>query len=251
MKIARVQVGGEAAWAIVDGESVYRLEGSPWESPQRGAAIGPLSEAKLLAPCEPTKVVCIGLNYRAHAAESGQQVPPEPLMFLKPPTSVIGPGEDVVWAPDSKHIDYEAELAVVFKRTAKSVPAGAYKDFVLGYTCANDVSARDFQRGDGQWARAKGSDTFCPLGPWIETDLDPSDLRISGKLNGETKQDSRTSDLVFDIDFLISHLTKYFTMHPGDVLITGTPAGIGPMNPGDSYEVTIEGIGSMSNTMTR
>jgi 2-keto-4-pentenoate hydratase/2-oxohepta-3-ene-1,7-dioic acid hydratase in catechol pathway len=251
MKIARVQVGGEAAWAIVDGESVYRLEGSPWESPQRGAAIGPLSGAKLLAPCEPTKVVCIGLNYRAHAAESGQQVPPEPLMFLKPPTSVIGPGEDVVWAPDSKHIDYEAELAVVFKRTAKSVPAGAYKDYVLGYTCANDVSARDFQRGDGQWARAKGSDTFCPLGPWIETDLDPSDLRISGKLNGETKQDSRTSDLVFDIDFLISHLTKYFTMFPGDVLITGTPAGIGPMNPGDSYEVTIEGIGSLSNTMTR
>ncbi len=251
MKIARVQVGGEAVWAIVDGETVYRLEGSPWEAPQRGAEIGPLSGAKLLAPCEPTKVVCIGLNYRAHAAESGQQVPPEPLMFLKPPTSVIGPGEDVVWAPDSKHIDYEAELAVVFKRTAKSVPAGAYKDFVLGYTCANDVSARDFQRGDGQWARAKGSDTFCPLGPWIETDVDPSDLRISGKLNGETKQDSRTSDLVFDIDFLISHLTKYFTMFPGDVLITGSPAGIGPMNPGDSYEVTIEGVGSLSNTMTR
>ncbi|HVG95270.1 MAG TPA: fumarylacetoacetate hydrolase family protein [Chloroflexota bacterium] len=251
MKIARVRVGGEAVWAIVDGETVYRLEGSPWESAERGAAIGPLSGAKLLAPCEPTKVVCIGLNYRAHAAESGQQVPPEPLMFLKPPTSVVGPGDDVVWAPGSEHIDYEAELAVVFKRQAKSVPAGAFKDYVLGYTCANDISARDFQRGDGQWARAKGSDTFCPLGPWIETDVDPSDLRISGKLNGETKQDSRTSDLVFDVDFLISHLTKYFTMYPGDVLITGTPAGIGPMNPGDSYEVTIEGVGSLSNTMTR
>lgn len=251
MKIARVQVGGEAVWAIVDGETVYRLEGSPWASAERGAEIGPLSGAKLLAPCEPTKVVCIGLNYRAHAAESGQQVPPEPLMFLKPPTSVIGPGDDVVWAPGSEHIDYEAELAVVFKRQAKSVPAGAFKDYVLGYTCANDISARDFQRGDGQWARAKGSDTFCPLGPWIETDVDPSDLRISGKLNGETKQDSRTSDLVFDVDFLISHLTKYFTMYPGDVLITGTPAGIGPMNPGDSYEVTIEGIGSLSNKMTR
>ena len=251
MKIARVQVGGEAVWAIVDGETVYRLEGSPWASAERGAAIGPLSGAKLLAPCEPTKVVCIGLNYRAHAAESGQQVPPEPLMFLKPPTSVVGPGDDVVWAPGSEHIDYEAELAVVFKRQAKSVPAGAFKDYVLGYTCANDISARDFQRGDGQWARAKGSDTFCPLGPWIETDVDPGDLRISGKLNGETKQDSRTSDLVFDVDFLISHLTKYFTMYPGDVLITGTPAGIGPMNPGNSYEVTIEGVGSLSNTMTR
>jgi len=235
----------------VDGETVYRLEGSPWASAERGAEIGPLSRAKLLAPCEPTKVVCIGLNYRAHAAESGQQVPTEPLMFLKPPTSVVGPGDDVVWAPGSEHIDYEAELAVVFKRQAKSVPAGAFKDFVLGYTCANDISARDFQRGDGQWARAKGSDTFCPLGPWIETDVDPSDLRISGKLNGQTKQDSRTSDLVFDVDFLVSHLTKYFTMYPGDVLITGTPAGIGPMNPGDSYEVTIEGIGSLSNKMTR
>ena len=172
-------------------------------------------------------------------------------MFWKPATTVIGPGDDVVWAPGSQKIDYEAELGVVFKKTAKHVAAGAFKDYVLGYTCANDISARDFQRGDGQWARAKGSDTFCPLGPWIETDVDPSDLQISGKLNGETKQDSRTSDLVFNVDFLISHLTKYFTMFPGDVLITGTPAGIGAMNPGDEYEVTIQGIGSLKNKMTK
>jgi 2-keto-4-pentenoate hydratase/2-oxohepta-3-ene-1,7-dioic acid hydratase in catechol pathway len=257
MKIARVRGGaggGEAGggvWAIVEGDTVYRLEGSPWETPRRGAPIGDLASTTLLAPCEPTKVVCIGLNYRAHAAESGQQVPGEPLMFFKPPTSVVGPGEDVVWAPGSEQIDYEAELAVVFKRRAKSVPVGGYRDYVLGYTCANDVSARDFQRGDGQWARAKGSDTFCPLGPWIETEVDPGDLRISGKLNGALKQDSRTSDLVFDVDHLISHLTKYFTMEPGDVLITGTPAGIGPMNPGDEYEVTIEGIGSLKNRMRR
>ena len=147
--------------------------------------------------------------------------------MFRPPTSVVGPGEDVVWAPGSEKIDYEAELAVVFKKRAKAVPAGTSGEYVLGYTCANDVSARDFQREDGQWARAKGSDTFCPLGPWIETELDPADLRISGKLNGETRQDSRTSDLVFGVDFLISHLTRYFTMEPGDVLITGTPAGIG------------------------
>ena len=196
-------------------------------------------------------MVCIGLNYRAHAAESGQELPKEPLMFLKPPTSVIGPGDDVVWAPGSTRIDYEAELAVVFKKRAKHVPAGGYKDYVLGYTCANDISARDFQRGDGQWARAKGADTFCPLGPWIETDVDANNLRISGKLNGETRQDSSTSDLVFNLDFLISHLTKYFTMEPGDVLITGTPAGIGEMPVGSEYEVTIEGIGSLKNRMTQ
>ena len=251
MRIARVRAGGGPTWAIVEGDTVYRLQGSPFENPTRGERIGDAGSAKLLAPCEPTKVVCIGLNYRAHAAETGQELPKEPLMFLKPPTSVIGPGDDVVWAPGSQKIDYEAELAVVFKKTAKNVAAGAFRDYVLGYTCANDVSARDFQRGDGQWARAKGSDTFCPLGPWIETDLDPNDLRISGKLNGEVKQDSRTSDLVFNLDFLVSHLTKYFTMLPGDVLITGTPAGIGPMNPGDEYEVTIEGIGSLKNRMTK
>jgi 2-keto-4-pentenoate hydratase/2-oxohepta-3-ene-1,7-dioic acid hydratase in catechol pathway len=251
MKIARVHTGGEAVWSILDGQKAFRLEGSPWESPRQGAPLGDLSAMRLLAPCEPTKVVCIGLNYRAHAAESGQEVPPEPLMFLKPPTSVVGPGADVVWAPGSKRIDYEAELAVVFKRRAKHVAPGAYKDFVLGYTCANDISARDFQRGDGQWARAKGSDTFCPLGPWIETELDPGNLRITGKLNGEVRQDSSTADLAFNVDTLISHLTKYFTMEPGDVLITGTPAGIGEMNPGDEYEVTIEGIGSLKNKMTK
>ncbi len=251
MRIARVEAGGQPAWAIIEGDVVYRLEGSPFDNPRRGDRIGDLGLAKLLAPCQPTKVVCIGLNYRAHAAETGQELPKEPLMFLKPPTSVIGPGDEVVWAPDSKKIDYEAELAVVFKKRAKHVPAGAYKEYVLGYTCANDISARDFQRGDGQWARAKGSDTFCPIGPWIETDVDPNDLRISGKLDGEIKQDSRTSDLVFNLDFQVSHLTKYFTMEPGDVLITGTPAGIGDMPVGSEYEVTIEGIGSLKNRMTK
>jgi 2-keto-4-pentenoate hydratase/2-oxohepta-3-ene-1,7-dioic acid hydratase in catechol pathway len=251
MRIARVQAGNAPTWAIIEGETVYKLNGSPFENPTRGEKIGDLGSTRLLAPAQPTKVVCIGLNYRAHAAETGQELPKEPLMFLKPPTTVIGPGDDVVWAPDSKKIDYEAELAVVFKKRAKHVAPGAYKDYILGYTCANDISARDFQRGDGQWARAKGSDTFCPLGPWIETDLDPNNLRISGKLNGETKQDSSTSDLVFNVDFLISHLTKYFTMEPGDVLITGTPAGIGDMPVGSEYEVTIEGIGSLKNRMSK
>jgi 2-keto-4-pentenoate hydratase/2-oxohepta-3-ene-1,7-dioic acid hydratase in catechol pathway len=251
MKIGRVEAGGTAHWAIFENDAVYRLEGSPFESPTKGERIGDLTSIKLLAPSQPTKVVCIGLNYRAHAAESGSPLPEQPLMFLKPPTAVIASGEDAVWAPGSERIDYEAELAVVFKKRAKNVAEGASKDYILGYTCANDISARDFQRGDGQWARAKGSDTFCPLGPWIETDLDASDLRITGKLNGEIRQDSRTSDLVFGVDYLIHHLTKYFTMEPGDVLITGTPAGIGPMNPGDEYEVTIEGVGSLRNKMTK
>jgi 2-keto-4-pentenoate hydratase/2-oxohepta-3-ene-1,7-dioic acid hydratase in catechol pathway len=251
MKIGRVEAGGRPVWAIIEADAVYALNGSPFDTPTRGERLGDLGATRLLAPCQPTKVVCIGLNYRAHAAETGQELPKEPLMFFKPPTSVIGPGEDVIWAPGSQKIDYEAELAVVFKKRAKDVPAGASKEYVLGYTCANDVSARDFQRGDGQWARAKGSDTFCPLGPWIETDVDPSDLRISGALDGETRQDSRTSDLVFDVDHLVAHLTKYITMEPGDVLITGTPAGIGDMPPGSEYTVTIEGIGSLSNRMRK
>ncbi|MGH2371389.1 MAG: fumarylacetoacetate hydrolase family protein [Chloroflexota bacterium] len=251
MRIARVQAGDGAQWAIVENYAVFRLEGSPWDQPRKGDRLGDLASARLLAPCQPTKIICIGLNYRAHAAESGQEVPAEPLMFLKPPTSVVGPNDDVVWAPGSERIDYEAELAVVFKKQAKYIPPGAYKEYVLGYTCANDISARDFQRGDGQWARAKGSDTFCPLGPWIETDVDPGSLRITGKLNGQVKQDSSTADLAFNVDALITHLTKYFTMEPGDVLITGTPAGIGPMNPGDEYEIIIEGIGSLKNRMRK
>jgi 2-keto-4-pentenoate hydratase/2-oxohepta-3-ene-1,7-dioic acid hydratase in catechol pathway len=251
MRIARVEVRDMPVWAIVEGEVVYRLEGSPFEDPRRGERLGDLGSLRLLAPCEPTKIVCIGLNYRAHAAESGQEVPKEPLMFFKPPSSVIGPGENVIWAPGSERIDYEAELAVVFKKRAKHVAPGAYREYVLGYTCGNDISARDFQRGDGQWSRAKGSDTFCPLGPWIETDVDPGNLRITGKLNGVVKQDSSTADLAFNVDQLITHMTKYFTMLPGDVILTGTPAGIGPMNPGDEYEVIIEGIGSLKNRIVK
>lgn len=251
MRIGRVQTDGGPVYAIIEGEAVYRLEGSPFETPRRGERLGALGAIRLLAPCEPTKIVCIGLNYHAHAAESGQQVPKEPLMFFKPPTAVVGPEEDVLWAPGSERIDYEAELAVVFKKRAKNVPLGAYREYVLGYTCANDISARDFQRGDGQWSRAKGSDTFCPLGPWIETELDPGNLRISVLLNGVVKQDSTTADLAFDVDHLIHHMTKYFTMLPGDVLLTGTPSGIGPMNPGDQYEVIIEGIGTLRNRIRR
>ena len=251
MKIARVQHNGGAVYAIVEGDTVYSLNGSPYESPRPGEKIGDLASAKLLAPCEPSKIVAIGRNYKAHIEETNAATPKEPLMFFKPPTSVVGQGDDVVWAPGSEKIDYEAELAVVFKKTAKNVGPGEYQQYVLGYTCANDISARDFQDNDDQWSRAKGSDTFCPLGPWIETDVDGGNLAITGKLNGEVRQSSRTSDLLFNIDHLITFMTKYFTMLPGDVILTGTPSGIGRMNPGDEYEVTIEGIGSLKNRMTK
>ena len=251
MRIGRVQGSQGPTWAIVEGDTVYALDGNPYENPRRGARIGDLSAAKLLAPCEPTKLVCIGRNYKAHIEETNAPTPKEPLMFFKPPTSVVGPGDDVVWAPGSEKIDYEAELVVVFKKRAKNVPAGGYKDYVLGYTCGNDISARDFQDNDDQWSRAKGSDTFCPLGPWIETGVDPNDLRITGKLDGKVVQDARTSDLLFKIDYLIEFMTRYFTMLPGDAIMTGTPSGIGRMPVGSAYEVTIEGIGSLTNRMTK
>jgi len=246
VKIARVQGPSGPQWAVVQGDQVFLAGSSPFEG-----GIRHVSEVQFLAPCEPSKIVAIGLNYASHARESGAQIPPEPLMFFKPSTSVIGPGADILWAPGSQRIDYEAELAVVIKKTAQHVPADRWREYVLGYTCANDVSARDFQRGDGQWSRAKGSDTFCPLGPWIETDLDPSDLRIVGRLNGEVRQEARTADLAFGIPALIAHITRYFTLLPGDVILTGTPAGIGPLQPGDVYEVEIEGVGTLRNRIVR
>ena len=251
MRIARVDVHGEAHDAIIEGDIAYHLEGTPFENPNRGAEIGPVAGLKLLAPCQPTKIVCIGLNYKAHIEETNSTAPTEPLMFFKPPTAVVGHEDDVHWIPGTEKMDYESELALVFGKKAKFVAPGTYRDYVLGYTCANDISARDFQRGDGQWTRGKGSDTFCPLGPWIVTDIDAEDLHIGGALNGEVRQDSRTSDLLFGLDELVVHVTKYFTMLPGDVIITGTPSGVGTskglMKPGDVYEVTIEGIGTLRN----
>lgn len=251
MRIARVDVHGEAHDAIIEGDIAYHLEGTPFENPHRGAEIGPVAGLKLLAPCQPTKIVCIGLNYKAHIEETNSTAPTEPLMFFKPPTAVVGHEDDVHWIPGTEKMDYESELALVFGKKAKFVAPGTYRDYVLGYTCANDISARDFQRGDGQWTRGKGSDTFCPLGPWIVTDIDAEDLHIGGALNGEVRQDSRTSDLLFGLDELVVHVTKYFTMLPGDVIITGTPSGVGTskglMKPGDVYEVTIEGIGTLRN----
>jgi 2-keto-4-pentenoate hydratase/2-oxohepta-3-ene-1,7-dioic acid hydratase in catechol pathway len=210
-----------------------------------------LDQVRLLAPILPSKVVCIGRNYADHIAELGNQRPEEPIIFLKPSTSVVGAG-DPIRRPTaiSARVDYEGELAVVIGRVCRDVPAERAAEVIFGYTCANDVTARDLQSKDGQWTRAKGFDTFCPLGPWIETDVNASDLALTTRLNGEIKQESRTSLLLNDIPTLVAFVTAVMTLLPGDVLLTGTPAGVGPMDKGDEVSVTIEGIGTLTNPVT-
>jgi 2-keto-4-pentenoate hydratase/2-oxohepta-3-ene-1,7-dioic acid hydratase in catechol pathway len=207
-----------------------------------------LADARLLSPVLPrSKVVGIGRNYAAHAAEMGGEVPEEPLMFLKPNTSVIGPGDPIFHPRQSDEVHFEGELAVVISRICRDVPRERAADVIHGYTVGNDVTARDLQRRDGQFTRAKGFDSFCPLGPWVETELDVSDLRVQTFLNGEVRQDGRTRDLIFDVPTLIAHVTSVMTLLPGDVILTGTPEGVGPMTPGDEVEVSISGIGNLTN----
>ncbi len=208
----------------------------------------PLDDVRLLAPVIPrSKVVCVGLNYRDHAAELGGDLPDEPLIFLKPNTSVIGPGEPILYPSQSTDVHYEGELAVVVGRICRDVSAEDASMVIFGYTVANDVTARDLQAKDGQWARAKGFDTFCPLGPWIETDLDPSSLQVSTALNDEPKQDGHTSDMVFSVPDIVAYVSSFMTLLPGDVILTGTPEGVGPMGVGDTVSVTVEGIGTLTN----
>lgn len=211
-----------------------------------------LDEVRLLAPVLPrSKVVGIGRNYAAHAAELGNDVPAEPLMFLKPNTSVVGPGDAIQYPRQSSNVHYEGELAVVIGRICRDVPPEQATDVIHGYTIANDVTARDLQRSDGQFTRAKGFDSFCPLGPWIETDLDPNDFsegrRVQTFLNGDVVQDGTTADMVFDVPALIAHVSSVMTLLPGDVILTGTPEGVGPMEVGDEIEVSIEGLGTLIN----
>jgi 2-keto-4-pentenoate hydratase/2-oxohepta-3-ene-1,7-dioic acid hydratase in catechol pathway len=208
----------------------------------------PLSEVRLLAPVLPrSKVIGIGRNYAAHAAEMGGEVPDEPLMFMKPNTSVVGPGDPVFYPRQSDEVHYEGELAVVISRPCRDVPAAKAADVIQGYTVGNDVTARDLQRKDGQFTRAKGFDSFCPLGPWIETELDVSDLAIRTYVNGDLKQDGRTSQMIFDVPRLIEHVSSVMTLLPGDVILTGTPEGVGPVQPDDEMEVFIEGIGNLTS----
>lgn len=250
MKILRYSAEGEARWGVVEGEEVLDAV-DPFESGGRAAAtghVGKLADTRLLAPVEPSKIVAIGLNYRAHAAEFDKELPDEPMIFLKPSTAVIGPGDDIVYPSHmTRRVDYEGELAVVIGRRAKDVPTGDAARFILGYTCINDVTARDLQKLDVQFTRAKGFDTFAPVGPWIETELDPVDVRITSRLNGEVRQDTSTADMIFNVFELVSFVSHAMTLLPGDVIATGTPSGVGKMKPGDTVEVTVEGIGTLTN----
>lgn len=236
-------------WILDD--KIGPIEGSPFHEFRRLEAALSLEEVRILPPIEPGKIICIGRNYVAHAKEHDAEVPEIPLIFLKPPTSVIGPGETVTLPPQSQQVEHEAELAVVFGRQGRWIQPENALEYVLGYTAANDVTARDLQRRDDQWTRSKGFDTFCPLGPWIETDLDPADAMITCHVNGEMRQMSSTRDMVFNIRQLISFCSSVMTLMPGDVLLTGTPAGVGPLLPGDVVEVTIEGIGRLTNPVAK
>lgn len=250
MRIARYTTGGDPAYGVVGaGDVVTALKGDPLY-----AGIDPtgeqvdLAEVRLLAPVIPrSKVVCVGRNYAEHAAELGNEVPPEPLVFLKPNTSVIGPGDPIVYPAQSERVDYEGELGVVIGRICRHVPRDQVADVVFGYLVGNDVTARDLQAKDDQWARAKGFDSFCPLGPWIETEVDPADLEVRTEVNGDVRQQGRTSLMIFDVASIIAYVTSFMTLLPGDVVLTGTPAGVGPMQPGDRVAVTVEGIGTLAN----
>ena len=205
------------------------------------------ADVRLLAPVLPSKIVAVGKNYAAHAAEMGGDVPSEPMIFLKPSTAVVGPGDTIDVPVQSEQVEHEAELAIVIGRLCSEVPIRRVPEVILGYTCANDVTARDLQKTDGQWGRAKGFDTFCPLGPWIDTDLDPADLAITCRVNGELRQDGRTIDLVRSVDELVAWISNVMTLIPGDVILTGTPAGVGPLVDGDSVSVSISSLGTLTN----
>ncbi len=253
MRIARFTTGDEPVYGVVGGadgaEIVAPLRGDPlYSGVELTGEQHLLADVRLLAPVIPrSKVVGVGRNYAAHAEELGNEVPAEPLVFLKPNTSVVGPFDPIVYPSQSSDVHFEGELAVVIGRICRDVPADKSGDVVYGYTIANDVTARDLQSKDGQWARAKGFDSFCPLGPWIETEIDPSDLMITTELNGEVKQQAPTSLMLNDVSAVIAYVTSFMTLLPGDVIVTGTPAGVGPMKPGDDVSVTVEGIGTLTN----
>ncbi len=249
MKLVRYRFGDEIATGFVEDETVRGLRGTFFEDPVPSGQEIVLEHVRLLAPVIPSKIVAIARNYPKHAAEMGNAVPDVPMLFLKPSTSVIGPGDPIPLPEGPSRVDHVAVLAVVIGRLCRRVTEEEAPKYVLGYTCANDVTARDWQQSDGQWARAKGSDGFCPLGPWIETELDPSDLEVSSRVNGEPRQSGRTSTLVFSPAWLIAHITRTITLLPGDVVLTGTPPGVGPMRPGDRVEVEVEGIGVLGNTV--
>ncbi len=251
MRLARIAHPGGVAFASIEGDDddaqVLEIAEHPFGQPNFTGKRWPLADVRLLAPILPSKVIAVGRNYAKHAAEFGNEVPTDPMLFIKPSTTVIGPHATIRRPSGIGRVDFEGELAIVIGQPVKNVPAARAASVILGYTVANDVSARDLQKSDGQWGRAKGFDTFCPIGPWIETAIDASDLALTAEVDGELKQDGRTSDLVHKIPELVEFVSGVMTLLPGDIILTGTPEGVGPIESGQSVSITIEGIGTLTN----
>jgi len=250
-KIVRVEIEGQTKWGVIEGDDVVHLPDGPCgEEPRNGAVLGRLDELHLLAPVAPSKVICVARNYVAHAAEHAAEVPSTPLLFFKPPSAVIGPGAAIELPAESGQVEHEGELALVMGRRCRRISEDEAWAAVLGVSCADDVTARDIQRGEKLWTRGKGFDTFCPVGPWIVAGIDRAtvaDLEIRCSVNGELRQHGRTSQMVFNPAYLISYISQVMTLEPGDIILTGTPAGVGPLTPGDEVTVEIEGVGTLSN----
>ena len=248
MKIVRVRLDdGEIAYGAVEQEGIRVHRGTPFVAWEPTEALLPFTEAQLLAPVFPTKIVCVGRNYVEHAVEQKVEIPDEPVIFLKPSTAVIGPGQPIVLPTEAETVHHEAELVIVVGKVSRKVKAEDASAHIIGYTAANDVSARDLQARDGQWTRAKGFDSFCPLGPALETELDPIGLSITCAVNGEIRQDGNTEEMVFGVAEIFEFVTAVMTLLPGDVILTGTPSGVGPIVAGDLVDVSIERIGSLTN----
>lgn len=250
MRIVRYQVGAEAAqYGWLHNEKIGEIEGDLFGKYKRKEAKTPLSDVKLLAPAVPSKIVCVGRNYVEHAKELGNNVPKIPLIFMKPPSSIIDPGDAIILPPQSKQVEHEAELVVVIGKRARNVTSEDAKNYIYGYTVGNDVTARDLQKTDDQWTRAKGFDTFCPFGPWIDTDFNVADALITCKVNGQPRQMASTRDMVFSVGTLIAFISSVMTLEPGDLIFTGTPAGVGALENGNEVVVEIEGLGVLRNTV--
>lgn len=252
MKIYRFKYDSKTSTGVLKEDKLYPIRGSMFRKFQTAKKGIPVGDATLLPPVMPSKIIAVGLNYKDHAMERGRPLPEEPLLFLKPSSAVVGPNDIIVYPAMSKRVDFEGELAVVIKKkTARLRPDDPIDDHILGYTCFNDVTARDLQTKDVQFTRAKSFDTFACIGPCIVTDIDPSRLRLKTFLNGKLKQSGNTQNLIFSVPFLVRFVSNVMTLNPGDVITTGTPAGIGPMAPGDRVDVQIEGIGTLSNTVMK
>jgi 2-keto-4-pentenoate hydratase/2-oxohepta-3-ene-1,7-dioic acid hydratase in catechol pathway len=251
MRIVRYEdpASRSALWGVVEGDNVYAADGNPFTGLTKGTLVGPVSGTSLLAPTVPGKIVCVGLNYAAHVTENDptRVAPEEPVLFMKPPSAVIGPGAAIEIAHPGNRTDHEAELAVVIGKRGRDIEESDALSFVLGFTAGNDVSDRVLQKKDGQWVRAKGFDTYCPLGPWIETDVDVSNVKVESRLNGSVRQSQTTASMIFSVPFLIAYISRVMTLEPGDVIMTGTPEGVGPINPGDTIEIEIGGVGTLTN----